>query len=89
MELDISIEIWQKKGWFIAKCPELDFISQGPSRDEAKANLLEVIQIQFEEMAEMGTLEEYLAECDYVRDDDNLVLEVEIVEFERQAIQVG
>lgn len=63
MNLQLSIEVWRKGPLFIAKCPELDFISQGRSRDEARKNLLEVIEIQFEEMSEMGTMEEYLEEC--------------------------
>ena len=54
MELNITIEVWQKKSWFVAKCPELDFISQGKTRDEAKKNLLELIRIQLEEKAETG-----------------------------------
>lgn len=61
MKLNITIEVWQKKNWFVAKCPELDFISQGKTREEARKNLLEVIGIQFEEMVEMGTLDDYLA----------------------------
>jgi len=36
MEINITIEVWQKGKWFVAKCPELDFISQGTTRDEAK-----------------------------------------------------
>ena len=56
MDMKITIEVWQKGKWFIAKCPELDFISQGTTRGEAKKNLLEVIQIQFQEMNEIGTL---------------------------------
>ncbi len=52
MELDITIQIWQKGKWYVAKCPELDFISQGETKAEAKNNLFEVIQIQFEEMNE-------------------------------------
>ena len=63
MNINITVEVWQKGEWLIAKCPELDFISQGASREEARKNLLEVIQIQFEEMEEAGTLDEYLAEC--------------------------
>ena len=55
MDINITIEVWQKGKWFIAKCPELDFISQGKTREEAKKNLLEVIQIQFEEMSQIGT----------------------------------
>ena len=65
MNIDVTIEVWQKEKWFIAKCPELDFIAQGKTSDEAKKNLLEVVQIQIEEMEEMGTLDEYLAgACD-------------------------
>jgi len=54
------LKFWRKGKWFVAKCPELDFASQGKTHDEAKKNLLEVIQIQFEEMHEMKTLDEYL-----------------------------
>ena len=68
MKLNISIEIWQKKRYFVAKCPELDFITQGKTKNEARRNLLEVIDIQFEEMAEDNTLEGYLAECGYEKE---------------------
>jgi predicted RNase H-like HicB family nuclease len=62
MELNVTIELWQKGRYYVAKCPELDFISQGRTTAEAKNNLLEVIDIQFEEMAEIGTLEDSLTE---------------------------
>ena len=65
MKLRMTIETWEKGMVFIAKCPELDFVSQGRSAEEAKRNLLEVVQIQFEEMKETGTLDEYLQECGY------------------------
>ena len=51
--------------WFLARTPELDFISQGRTREEAKKNLLEVARIQFREIKEMGTLEDYLLECGF------------------------
>ncbi len=57
MQLRTTIEIWQKGNSFIAKCPELDFVSQGETAEEAKRNLLELIQIQLEEMAALGTLD--------------------------------
>ena len=60
MELSITIEIRKKGNWYVARTPELDFISQGRTREEAKKNLLEVARIQFTEMKEMGTLEDYL-----------------------------
>jgi len=62
-ELSFHIQIRRKGNWFLASAPELDFISQGQTIEEARKNLLEVIQIQFEEMREMGTLQEYLTEC--------------------------
>ena len=62
MLLNITIELWQKDKWYIAKSPELDFVSQGKTGEEAKKNLIEVINIQFHEMEEMGTLHEYLSE---------------------------
>lgn len=66
MQLKATIELWQKGRWCIAKMPELDFIAQGKTMEEAKANLNEVIRIQFAEMKEMGTLEDYLAECGFI-----------------------
>ena len=88
MELNITIEVWQKRSWFVAKCPELDFISQGKTRDDAKKNLLEVIQIQFEEMTKMGTLDEYLSECGYEKKNETFIPEAEMVGFEKHSVQV-
>ena len=88
MQLQTTIEIWQKGPWFIAKCSELDFISQGETPEEAKANLLEVIQIQFEEMAALGTLDDYLSECGYIRKEGSFESQSEMVGFERSAVQV-
>ena len=88
MQLEITIEIWQKSRWFISKCPELEFISQGTSPEEAKSNLLEAIQIQFEEMTVLGTLEDYLLECGYVRENGSFTPQLEMVGFEKSALQV-
>ncbi len=88
MQLTITIEVWQKGKYFVAKCPELDFISQGKTREKVKKNLLEVIEIQFEEMAEMGTLDDYLAECGYTKSDDKVIQHTEMIGFEKYAVQV-
>jgi predicted RNase H-like HicB family nuclease len=88
MDLKVTIEIWQKGRWYVARCPELDFVSQGVTQIEARHNLLEVIQIQFEEMTALGTLEDYLLECDYARENGTLVPQSEMVSFERSAVQV-
>ena len=88
MQLRTTIEIWQKRSWFIAKCSELDFVSQGETAEEAKHNLLEVLQIQLEEMASLGTLDDYLSECGYIREEGSFTSQSEMVGFERSAVQV-
>jgi len=60
VKLNLTIELWKKGRWYVARSPEFDFISQGKTGEEARKNLEEVIRIQFEEMTQMGTLEEYL-----------------------------
>jgi len=89
MQLKGTIQIWEKGKWFVARCPELDFVSQGNSPEEAKRNLLEVIQIQFEEMEAMGTLEDYLQECGYSRENGTFEPNTEMIGFEKSLIQVA
>jgi len=88
MELNLTIELWQKGKWYVAKSPELDFISQGKTREEARKNLEEVINIQFEEMEEMGTLKEYLTECGFEIKDNTVIPKNEIVGFERSSLHI-
>lgn len=89
MRLKTTIELWQKGKWCIARVPELDFAAQGKTVEEAKANLLEAIGIQFAEMKEMGTFEDYLAERGYVIKGDTIEPENEMIRFERQMLQVA
>jgi predicted RNase H-like HicB family nuclease len=89
MILKTTIELWKKGRWYIAKIPELDFVAQGKTIEEAKSNLIEVVNIQFAEMREMGTFEDYLAECGYVIKNDIIEPESEIIGLERQILQVA
>ena len=89
MELSLTIELWKKGEWYVAKSPELDFISQGKTPEDAKKNLKEVIKIQFQEMEEMGTLEEYLLECGFEIDDKTIFPKNEIVGFEKSSLQIA
>jgi predicted RNase H-like HicB family nuclease len=73
MQLNITIEITDKGKYFVARCPELDFVSQGKTPEEAKKNLSEVIAIQFEEMTDAGTIGEYLAECGFTKKESHFV----------------
>ena len=54
---------------YVAYCPELDVVSCGKDIKEARKNLLEVIEIQLEETAKLGTLKAFLegsrtSDCD-------------------------
>ncbi len=89
MELNLTIELWKKGKWYVARSSELDFVSQGETREEARKNLEEVIRIQFEEMTEMGTLEDYLKECGFEIKNDFIVPRNEIIGFEKASVQIG
>ena len=89
MELYITIEVWQRENWFVAKCPELDFVSQGDTRSAARNNLLEVIQIQFQEMRDLDTLDDYLAECGFAQGTDAFIAQTEMVGLEKHSVQVA
>ena len=45
---------------YTAYCPELDVVSCGTDIEEARKNLLEVIEIHLEETAKLGTLRAFL-----------------------------
>jgi predicted RNase H-like HicB family nuclease len=89
MELNITIELWQKGNWYLARSPELDFIAQGRTVEEAKGNLFEVIKIQFTEMEEMGTLKDYLTECGFEIKDGTIAPLNGIIGFERLSLKVA
>ncbi len=89
MELKITIEIVEKDEIYLARAPELDLISQGPTLEEAKRNLLEVITIQFHEMKEMGTLDEYLEECGFIKKENQVISTQEVVGFEKAKVVIG
>ncbi len=88
MRLQLTIEVWKKGEWYLARTPELDFITQGKTVEEAKRNLLEVIKIQFAEMKEMGTLEDYLLECGFETKGNDVISRTEMVGFEKSVVSV-
>ena len=56
----ITEEIWKEGNMYVAYCPEIDVVSCGKDIEEARKNLLEVIEIQLEETAKLGTLKAFL-----------------------------
>jgi predicted RNase H-like HicB family nuclease len=51
MDIEFNVEIVKKGKWYIARIPELDFVTQGETADEARKNIIELVEIQFEETA--------------------------------------
>ena len=49
----------------VAYCPELDVYSQGYTKEEAKQNLREAVQLFLDEANRMGTLEQILSEAGF------------------------
>jgi predicted RNase H-like HicB family nuclease len=77
-----TVEIWKEGNMFTSYCPELDIASCGKTPDEAKANLQEVITIQLEETAKLGTLEDLLSEAGYTTENNVVRTNKKIVCFE-------
>jgi len=84
-----TVEIWKEGGMFTAYCHELDIASCGHTPDEAKKNLKEVIEIQIEETAMLGTLKMFLAEAGYITEDEVLRTDKKMVGFEELSLPVG
>ncbi len=81
MNIAFNLRVVRKGKWYIARAPELDFVTQGATVDEAGKNILEVVEMQFEEMKEMGTLDDYLEECGVTGKDKPQLIGVEKMEM--------
>lgn len=51
MKRQLAASIWKEGDWFIAQCIEVDIASQGPTEEEALANLREALELYFESPA--------------------------------------
>ena len=84
--LKITIEFWREGRLYIARTPELDMLAQGDTLEQAKKNLIEVVEIQLTEMKELGTLDEFLLEAGYKSQDDIVESENEIIGFDKSFV---
>lgn len=50
---------------YVSYAPELDIAACGQTVDQAKRNLIEVLQINFEEMRKLGTLDKFLRDAGF------------------------
>jgi predicted RNase H-like HicB family nuclease len=46
--VQLTAVIERDQNWFVATCPEVDVVSQGRTIEEARANLLEAVELFFE-----------------------------------------
>ncbi len=44
----LTAVIEREDDWFVSTCPEVDVVSQGKTIEEARANLLEAVELFFE-----------------------------------------
>ena len=89
--LVVTEEIWQEGNMYTAYCPELDVASCGSDVEEARENLLEVIKIQLEETATLGTLKAFLEDAGYDVETTKptLQLDKQVVAFNQRTVPLG
>ncbi len=87
----VTEEVWKEGNMYTTYCPELDVASCGRNVDEARKNLLEVIQIQLEETAKLGRLKDFLENAGYDLDgsESTLCLDKQIVGFDQLQVSFG
>ena len=89
MRIHFTEELWREGTMFVSYAPELDMAACGETAEQARRNLLEVVEISFQDMRQRGTLAEYLREAGYPSDvgvADDIRLDKELVGFEAVAI---
>ncbi len=67
IEASLPISIMKENDKFIAYTPALDISTFGKTYDETRKRFEELIEIFFEELCEMGTLEEVLEDCGWTK----------------------
>ena len=89
--LVVTEEIWKEGNMYTAYCPELDVASCGRDIEEARNNLIEVIEIQLEETAQLGTLKTFLEDAGYDLNTSRptLQLDKQVVSFNQLTVPLG
>jgi predicted RNase H-like HicB family nuclease len=67
IKISVPAQIIEDGDVFVSICPVLDLVSQGCTKEEAKANLIEAIQLFIETCIEMGTLSTVMKQCGFSR----------------------
>jgi predicted RNase H-like HicB family nuclease len=57
MKFNFMVSIIKEDDWYVASCLENHVASQGKSREEALANLQEALELYFEDVDDIPTVE--------------------------------
>ena len=89
--LVVTEEIWKEGNMYTAYCPELDVASCGKNIEEARKNLLEVIEIHLEEAAKLGILKAFLEDAGYDLNtsQSTLQLDKQVVAINQRTVPLG
>ncbi len=64
MDIEYTVQIWKESDQFIAHAMPLDVMSSGRTPEDSRKALYEAVELFLATAAEMGTLDEILAEGD-------------------------
>jgi len=63
--IQLPMRLTKREKWYLASCPVLDVHSQGETKEAAKKNLGEAIQVFLISCFERGALDAVLKECGF------------------------
>ena len=65
MSLSVPIQFKKEKDGYIVSCPVLDVVTQGRTKREAKANILDALVLFIQNCLDHGTLDAVLKQCGF------------------------
>lgn len=73
IQFGLPVSILKEGDSFVAYTPALDLSTSGVSFEDAQKNFIEAVNIFFEELIAMGTINEVLAELGWQKDNDQFI----------------
>lgn len=58
--IEVQANIYREGRWWVAECPAFTIASQGRTKTEARAMLIEALELSWEVHRERGTFEQYI-----------------------------
>lgn len=71
--LNLPVSFLKEADQFVAYTPALDLSTSGSTLEEAKNNFTEAVEIFFDEIVQMGTLEDVLLDLGWKRQDKDFL----------------